>query len=567
MTINAQLADGRILEFPDGTNPAVIQNTVKSLLSQPAQAQQAPQVTPEPTATPQPQPQGGDVLNDLVEGFNQLPGVPELSEIAAGSNRTVAGVLDFLGPDTVNAVLELTGSDKRVPTISGSLPGIEGGFVEPGLKKDILSTSGEVLPAAVGIGALMRNLAAKLPALASGESTSAGLLRQAGQGTLVGDVGTAALIGTGEEVGREVAGEEGALVGGIATPLAAIPLTAAKNTASKLLNKSAPSIDEIKKVASGIYQSLDNSGVRVASEKFGGLVDDIARTLQKEGADPDLTPKATALVRRLTTEAVEPKTLSEIDTLRKVAQDAAGSAEKGEQRLGTIAINKIDDFLDDLGSDIGGKETGEAFKAARDLWGRAKKAELLDTAIVNAGDQASGFENGIRTQFRQLLKNINTGKQRGFTEEETAAIRKVAQGTKATNIAKFLGKFGILDGVTSRSLTTLSGAGLAGVATGSTGVAIAVPLVGQLSGALAERMTLNNAKMANSIIRAGKNGAQIASAYVRNTPKAQQAASELAELFIANKAPIEAFNLKKVSPLVADAAVIAAIALQNEVER
>lgn len=34
MTIEAQLADGRILEFPDGTDPAVIQSTVKRLLSQ-----------------------------------------------------------------------------------------------------------------------------------------------------------------------------------------------------------------------------------------------------------------------------------------------------------------------------------------------------------------------------------------------------------------------------------------------------------------------------------------------------------------------------------------------------
>ena len=34
MTIKAQLADGRVLEFPDGTNPQVIQATVKRLLGQ-----------------------------------------------------------------------------------------------------------------------------------------------------------------------------------------------------------------------------------------------------------------------------------------------------------------------------------------------------------------------------------------------------------------------------------------------------------------------------------------------------------------------------------------------------
>ena len=33
MAIEAQLADGRILEFPDGTDPAVIQSTVKRLVT------------------------------------------------------------------------------------------------------------------------------------------------------------------------------------------------------------------------------------------------------------------------------------------------------------------------------------------------------------------------------------------------------------------------------------------------------------------------------------------------------------------------------------------------------
>ena len=33
MTIQAQLADGRTLEFPDGTDPAIIQSTVKRMIA------------------------------------------------------------------------------------------------------------------------------------------------------------------------------------------------------------------------------------------------------------------------------------------------------------------------------------------------------------------------------------------------------------------------------------------------------------------------------------------------------------------------------------------------------
>jgi hypothetical protein len=45
MAIEAELADGRILEFPDGTNPAVIQATVKRIMGQSTAPAQAPVAT------------------------------------------------------------------------------------------------------------------------------------------------------------------------------------------------------------------------------------------------------------------------------------------------------------------------------------------------------------------------------------------------------------------------------------------------------------------------------------------------------------------------------------------
>ena len=98
------------------------------------------------------------------------------------------------------------------------------------------------------------------------------------------------------------------------------------------------------------------------------------------------------------------------------------------------------------------------------------------------------------------------------------------------------------------------------------GVAAAVPLAGQLSGALSQRMTLNNARMANAIVRAGKNGSKIATAYIRSTPKSDRSASELAELLLKNKVPVEALSLTKSKPLLADAAILAAVAMQNDKE-
>ena len=66
MAIEAELADGRILEFPDGTDPSVIQATVKKVL---ASSQPAPQTT---------------AFGQVKEGFKGLiPGAVGLAESAA----------------------------------------------------------------------------------------------------------------------------------------------------------------------------------------------------------------------------------------------------------------------------------------------------------------------------------------------------------------------------------------------------------------------------------------------------------------------------------------------------
>ncbi len=505
------------------------------------------------------------LAQDLDSALQSIPGVKGLEEFAAGVNRSVFGALDFLGPDNINAILNIAGSEKQVPTFTESFAAEPGQFVE-GLPGRALGAAGEVAGLAAGGGAAIRQAAGQLPALgAAAESAGAGLLRQLGLTTAKADVAGGVAAGVGQEVGRELGGETGALVGGVLAPTAlAIPLNTAKSAASSLLKKAAPSVDTLKNTARGIYKSLDESGVSVSEKSFSGLADDIAKTLKKEGLDKDLTPKATAVVNRLESEAGQAKTLTELDTLRKVARGASESLDKSEQRLGVIAVNKIDEFLDDIGGEITqGKEAGAAFKSARDLWQRARKTEVLEQAVVNAENQASGFENGIRTQYRQILKKIDSGKLKGFTSDEREAIKTVVQGTNATNVAKFLGKFGILDGVTSRSLTTLGGVGLAGAA-GGTGAAAAVPLIGQVSGALAQRMTMSNAKMAQNIIKAGKNSKQIALTYTKNTPKSDRNPAELAELFLANKVPLEKINIKSAPRLISDAAIIASVAKSND---
>ena len=86
MTIQAQLADGRILEFPDGTDPQVIQNAVKSQI-----------------ATNQPQ---AEVQNDLSATEQIIGGVSGAATLASDIGGTIVGgltaLVDVMNPFTDN---------------------------------------------------------------------------------------------------------------------------------------------------------------------------------------------------------------------------------------------------------------------------------------------------------------------------------------------------------------------------------------------------------------------------------------------------------------------------------
>lgn len=91
--------------------------------------------------------------------FLDIPGMKALSEMAASANKSIFQFMDFLGPDNVNAVLSLAGSEKRVPTLSENFAS-SGGFMEPGVGRDIAQGLGQLVPvAASAVPAVGRNLA------------------------------------------------------------------------------------------------------------------------------------------------------------------------------------------------------------------------------------------------------------------------------------------------------------------------------------------------------------------------------------------------------------------------
>jgi hypothetical protein len=69
-------------------------------------------------------------------------------ETMSGVNRAMADGVNFLTSDQINAILNLSGSDKRIPDLY-DIPGIEGGtqgnYMEPGLLRQIVRQGSEFL--------------------------------------------------------------------------------------------------------------------------------------------------------------------------------------------------------------------------------------------------------------------------------------------------------------------------------------------------------------------------------------------------------------------------------------
>ena len=300
---------------------------------------------------------------------------------------------------------------------------------------------------------------------------------------------------------------------------------------AEAIKQSAPDIQKINQAKKAAYDELDNFGVKVQAKTYDNFADKLALRLNKEGIDPTLTPKSTAALNRIITEKGNPKSLQELDTIRKIARGAANDIDKTEARLGAIIINELDTGIERLSSDIGGK-----FKEARGLAQRGFKSQAINDMIENATHTASGMENGLRIEARKVLKNPK--KKRGFTSDELKAIKEIEQGTTSANIAKFLGKFGISEGQATSMLGFSIGAGGGGAlgsmfGTVGAGVgAIAVPAIGQIAKKTAQRITLNNTKFADDLARSGTNAKGVVRAYLKHTPVKDRSVSDLTDLLL-----------------------------------
>lgn len=393
---------------------------------------------------------------------------------------------------------------------------------------------GAVLPAVLtggaGLVANAPNLGSRMLMSGLAAGTGAGtygfMEGEGGIGPRAGDAANAAKWGFGI---------------GAAVPLAgaAVQKFADNRAARRAIKegaRGAPGTDELRAIGQGLYQEIDDAGVRLRPERVAGLYDDIATDLAGEGAalraasganSPiPATASAYSAARELSEEAGGKLDVPfrDLDMARRFMGNTAASNLKnpGDTRGATRAITSMDDFirgltLDDVtGGDI--KALQSALPKARDVWARMSRSQLIDDAIANGsgdtGSYLSGGASGIRNQFARILRNDKLS--RGFSEAEKAAMARVVNGGALGSVVHNLGSG--LGQIATTTLGTAGGAVAPGVG----------PLAGFMGGAAVSAGT-RKASEALARSQAETVRALIANGGLKQLPSASPAVRNIVE--------------------------------------
>lgn len=487
------------------------------VLGQAYREMQAQQATP-----PNPYEGGATPLTGKVSELpSRQPVKPDLMTATANTISGITNAIPVIGPLSQGIVDNLgghisqaMGGDFNAPVQrreeliardpvaygAGNLAGALGSFGAMGATKmgaDALGLTGKLLPGMVKAGLSNQGLYTA-DQLARGNT---------GMDTL--GYGVPALLGAGGRAAGDAVGAVGKKVANAVTGGRQAALTTQAI-------KGAPAAADLAQVSRQMFKQVDDAGVTVDPNRFGNFVVDLLKKSAKDRMNPTLDPKAYAAFQELAKAADDAMrgngivTISDMHTLRQIAQKAAMSAEGRDAMFANRIVDGIDDFITSSGATVapGGKEAANTLLGAISTWGRSRRVGLIEEAIYKAQNQASGLENGLRVQFRALLQNAK--KRALFTKAEIQAIEQVANGTSLTNAARLLGKFGFGGGSASNMLGGTIGFGAGSVVGG--------PLAGVLAAGVG-----TGARKASEVLtkKAAERAAQVVA--TPNIPIARQA--------------------------------------------
>lgn len=272
----------------------------------------------------------------------------------------------------------------------------------------------------------------------------------AGEGAIYGSIwGAGASEGDSEQIIRSAleSGALGAALGGVVTgAVQKIANSSARSAAVKALKPTA----DLKAARDGAYKTVSDLGAFYRPQALDDMVGRMERSLKSRAFNPELHKGTSAAIQYAQSLRGNPITLTELDQLRQVvARDAGGSTLPADKAFAAEMIGEIDAFIERTvprtsGSAGSGRKVSRAIKSARTAHSQFRKAELVDTILLEAADQAAStggggnINNVIRQKFKSLLKNKKQIKF--FNQEEIGAMRRIVRGSASDNMLRLVGK-------------------------------------------------------------------------------------------------------------------------------
>jgi hypothetical protein len=478
--IEAKLADGRVLRFPDGTDRSIIQETVKRVLKETVPSRTTEGMgTLESTAKL--------IESGLRQGFGSVVGIPRMLTESAGEmspGSRARAIRGSISPEQKQQAIAKAEADRAAIAAWGRrnlLSDVEA-------RQNMVRSTG---------------MPETLPTEASGRIVQAGA-RGAGAGMVMGPAGLGygALSGAAGQGVRETGAPEWAAT---ATEFAA-PVVAGGLMAALRPRPRPPTVNQLEQMGQRAYADAESAGLVISRPSMERMAASIRRDAMAEGLDPTLHPRATAALNRIDQFLQEPPlTLQRVDTLRQVLRAAGDSTVRSERRLASRMVSRLDEHIENLPqADVLAGNAGQATAAlrrARDLWSRMRKAETIEDAVqrgtrIAASTNSGGnVQNAIRQKIRQILDSPR--RARGFTAAERRLMETVVRGSRVENLLRLLGR---MSPQSNMLLSALSGGGAIYTANP---LLLAPPAIGIGAKALGNVVTRRHARLLDEMIRSG----------------------------------------------------------------
>jgi len=290
-----------------------------------------------------------------------------------------------------------------------------------------------------------------------------------------------------------------------------------------------PTAEQLKAQATQAYDRANKAGVVISPQSLKDTYPTFTNAVKEAGFDPDLHPQVNIVLNRLAEEGQAPKTLQELDTLRRIVRAPTKTFDNpDQQRVAYKLLDEFDNYIanlsdkdlavpkksvdlgkygvieveDAMSPKVASKDAINSLKEARSLYSKSIKsdtiADLMERAEITAGANytQSGLENALRQELKSLAKNKK--RLAGFNQTEKDAIIAAAKGGNLQNFLRYVGK------LAPTSVIAGGGAvGLGYLAGGATGAAV-LPVIGGAGRYAATRMGLQNMKDIQDLVALGR---------------------------------------------------------------